>query len=314
MRPLLKWAGGKRQLLPAIRRHYPACFTRYFEPFLGSGAVFFDLLGTGALKGRTARLVDCNADLIGCYTQLRDNPSAVVAALRKLDAGHRRGGSAFYYEVRDGSFNPAREAGAAYTPELAAMVVYLNRTGFNGLFRLNRRGGFNVPAGRYQDPVICDEVHLRRVATALASPGVTLELSSFEAAFADVGAGDFIYCDPPYAPLSRTASFAHYTAGGFSSADQARLQAHVVGAARNGAAILLSNSSAAEIEQLYSRADAREAGLVVHRVPARRAINSRSEARGPVDELLVTNVAPHKLDVPIHMAPARLPVTARKRA
>jgi DNA adenine methylase len=288
LRPLLKWAGGKRQLLPELRAHYPPRFARYIEPFFGSGAVFFDLLEAGRLDGRPAHLVDVNPDLIGCYTALRDNAEAVIAALQRLARAHAARGDACYYEVR-GRFNAARAAGAPYTPALAAMLVYLNRTGFNGLFRLNRRGAFNVPAGRYTDPTICDAAHLRAVAAALGRPGIVMRLGSFEGTLAAAGSGDFVYCDPPYAPLSRTASFAHYTAGGFTAADQLRLQQAVVAAVRRGATVVLSNSSASEIVRAYSSREAVAAGLVVRRVPARRAINSRAAKRGPVEELIVTN-------------------------
>jgi len=289
-RPLLKWAGGKRQLLHAIRTLYPVRFDRYIEPFFGSGAVFFDLVALGRLRGRRVRLADVNPDLVGCYTMLRDRTDAVIAALEELAARHREEGEPFFYEVRDRRFNPGRAAAAGYTPELAAMLIYLNRTGFNGLFRLNRRGEFNVPAGRYENPRICDPAHLRQVAEALRQPGILIELAPFEASLRDAGAGDFVYCDPPYAPVSRTANFASYTAEGFGPSDQRRLQAAVVAAAVRGAAVVVSNSSAPVIEALYTEPAARSAGLRVERVPARRAINSRAASRGPVDELLITNV------------------------
>lgn len=318
MRPLLKWAGGKRQLLPALRRHYPASFDRYIEPFVGSGAVFFDLYGAGHLDGRRARLVDVNADLIGCYSAVRDHTEAVIAALERLEREHRARGNDCYYEVRDRRFNPARAArvgrvppsgpvgATAYTPDLAAMFIYLNRTGFNGLFRLNRQGAFNVPAGRYTNPRICDAEHLRAVACALSSDGVTLECIPFEQALADAREGDFIYCDPPYAPLSRTASFAHYTAGGFGALDHVRLQEAVVAAARRGAGVLMSNSSAPEIVAAYGGPAARAAGLTVQRVAARRAINSRAALRGPVDELIITNAPVQAMrDVTLRMLRAR---------
>jgi DNA adenine methylase len=291
-RPLLKWAGGKRQLLRFIRPVYPAQFDRYIEPFFGSGAVFFDLNARGLLDHRQAVLVDANPDLVGCYRMLRDRPDEVIAELQLLAAGHERGGDAFFYDVRDRRFNPLRASmRGEYSPELAAMLVYLNRTGFNGLFRLNRRGEFNVPAGRYVNPNICDAPHLRSVADAFRRPGVTMRLGSFEEAIAVAGRGDFLYCDPPYEPLSETANFASYTAEGFAAADQARLQREVIGAARRGAHIILSNSSAPLILSLYTSRDARAAGLVLQRVPARRAINSRAALRGPVDEVIVTNAA-----------------------
>jgi DNA adenine methylase len=320
LRPLLKWAGGKRQLLVALGEHFPRQFTRYVEPFLGSGAVFFDLAGRGVLERLPARLADVNPDLIGCYTVLRDRTEAVIEALETLAREHRRRGDRCYYDVRDQRFNPVRaelarlgsgspEAAAAYTPEMAAMLIFLNRTGFNGLFRLNRQGEFNVPAGRYVDPRICDVDHLREVAQTFRRGGVTLECAPFDVPLRDAGAGDFVYLDPPYAPLSRTASFAQYTAGGFSAFDQARLQHAVIAACRRGAHVVQSNSSAKEIVELYTSREALDAGLWVRRVAARRAINSRGSSRGPVDELIITNVAPQKL----RMAKASATVGRRRR-
>jgi DNA adenine methylase len=289
-RPLLKWAGGKRQLLPALRAYYPPAFNRYIEPFFGSGAVFFDLHASGRLGGRPARLVDDNADLISCYRMLMTRTDEVIAELRALAAGHDRAGSRFYYQVRDDRFNPMRAASGAYTPEMAAMLIYLNRTGFNGLFRLNKAGEFNVPAGRYTNPRIVDEEHLRQVAAALRSRGVALINGSFDEALADTGQGDFIYCDPPYAPVSRTACFANYTARGFTLGDQERLQQALIEAANRGALVVLSNSSAPDIERLYSTREAKRAQLRIRRVDARRSINSRGDSRGPVTELVITNV------------------------
>jgi len=314
VRPLLKWAGGKRQLLPFIREFYPRAFTSYVEPFFGSGAVFFDLCGTGRLDTAGARLSDANPDLVGCYTILRDRPDEVIRALERLAARHRVHGEAFFYEVRDSHFNPARaSAPGVYTPQLAAMLIYLNRTGFNGLFRLNRRGEFNVPAGRYTNPRICDPSHLATVAAALRRPGVTIELGSFEQSLKHAAAGDFVYCDPPYAPLSKTANFASYTAQGFGPDDQERLRDAVVHAATRGASVIVSNSSAPLIESLYTSREARAAGLHVERVPARRAINSRATSRGPVDELLITNTEhrPLALDIKPRMARASLRTSAR---
>ena len=194
--------------------------------------------------------------------------------------------------MRDERFNPARRANGAerYTPELAAMFIYLNRTGFNGLYRLNRDGDFNVPAGRYHNPRICDADHLRTVARVLRGRGVTIDRRPFDEALERAGAGDFVYCDPPYAPLSVTSQFAHYTAGGFTPLDHVRLHQAVVDAAARGALIVMSNSSAPQITAAYTGYAARRAGLRVERVPARRAINSRAASRGPVDELIISSV------------------------
>jgi DNA adenine methylase len=300
MRPILKWAGGKRQLLPAIRPYYPVRFRRYFEPFLGSGAVFLDLCNLGRLAGPEAQLSDVNTDVIGCYRMVRDAVEEVIDALLRLERDHVERGREYFYEVRDARFNPARQAilgrpdpSDAYTPELAAMLVYLNRTGYNGLFRLNARGAFNVPAGRYASVRICDAANLRRVSLALCAPGVSIALRTFEAALEETGEGDFIYLDPPYAPVSGTSSFTSYTAAGFGPEQQRALQQRVVALAERGAKVVLSNSVAPEIEALYDRnPDAWRAGLRVRTVQARRAINSRGSGRGVVLEYLISNVPP----------------------
>ena len=323
-RPLLKWAGGKRQLIPVIGHHYPDRFDRYVEPFFGSGAVFFDLLASGRLQGKAVRLADLNPDLIGCYRALRDDVEAVVRALSRLEREHRSDGDACYYDVRDRRFNPRRAAQASgvakerealaesYSPALAAMLIFLNRTGFNGLFRLNRHGAFNVPAGRYTDPTICDAGHLRAVARAFGAPGVEIKLAGFDETLDDTGPGDFVYCDPPYAPLSLTASFSSYTADGFSLTDQTRLCDAIIEASRRGALVVVSNSSAPQILSLYSSTRARAAGLHVRLVPARRSINSRAAARGPVNEVLVTNVRGREdLPRPV-MLRARPPLSPRR--
>ncbi len=298
-RPFLKWAGGKRQLLPVLRTYYPAVIGGYHEPFLGSGAVFFDLRAQGRLTGARVTLSDENPDLVGCYLRVRDAAEDVIAALAELAQGHASGGSDFYYQIRDGRFNPARAAWAAsgahpdtYAPELAAMLLYLNRTGYNGLFRLNRSGGYNVPAGRYTRPRIVDPLRLRAAAAALNDPGVAITCAPFDAVAARAQPGDFVYFDPPYAPLGPTANFRHYTARGFSDTDQERLQALAVDLAGRGVHVLLSNSSAESIERLYGGRSAVSAGFHMRRVPARRAINTRADRRGYVDELVVSNLHP----------------------
>jgi DNA adenine methylase len=298
VRPILKWAGGKRQLLPRLRAFYPREFQRYLEPFLGSGAVFLDCHNRGLLDAREVHLSDINADVIGCYRMVRESVEDVIDALRALEEGHRADGRAHFYAVRDERFNTMRrdvhasaDPAGAYSPALAAMRIFLNRTGYNGLFRVNSRGAYNVPAGRYGAVTICDAPNIRKLAAALRRPGLTLAVCPFEAALAHGGAGDFVYLDPPYAPVSRTAHFTSYTAGGFGALEQATLQRRVVELARRGAAVLLSNSVAPDIRRLYADDDdARSAGLKATTVPARRAINSRASRRGAVREYLITNI------------------------
>jgi len=300
VRPLLKWAGGKRQLLPELRPFYPPAFARYFEPFLGSGAVFLDLHNTGRLDGRDVYLSDINADIIGCYLAVREDVDGVIAALRAHERAYAAAGGGHYYAVRDEAFNPirrevhaSRQPAAAYTPELAAMLIFLNRTGFNGLFRLNAKGVFNVPHGRNVNPRICDEDNLRGWSRLLRRRGLHLQAAGFETALGGATRNDFVYLDPPYAPLSGTARFTSYTASGFGDEAQKRLQREVLRLTARGASVLLSNSAAPQIRALYAR-DRRavKAGLHASTVAARRAINSRATSRGPVREYLITNVKP----------------------
>jgi DNA adenine methylase len=295
---MLKWAGGKRQLLPVLRRFYPSSFDRYVEPFLGSGAVFLDCHNRGLLQAKHVCLSDINADVIGCYRMIRERVEEVIAVLGQLEAGHRAGGQQHFYDVRDGQFNELRRQvhgestpDRAYTPALAAMLIYLNRTGYNGLFRLNSRGAFNVPAGRYSSVTICDAANLRRLSSALQRPNLTLEAKSFREALQDSGASDFVYLDPPYAPVSRTAHFTAYTAGKCGPDEQADLQRAVIALVTRGAWVLLSNSVAPDIRRLYAtNVEAKAVGLRAKKVPARRAINSQASRRGAVHEYLITNI------------------------
>jgi len=299
VRPFLKWAGGKRQLLRELRRFIPSTFKAYHEPFLGSGAVFFDLWRDGALAGRTCRLTDINPDLVGVYRAISSNVDEVIRELRVLAARHLRLGSDAYYQVRDEVFNPRRRelmtkssASAAYPADLAAMFIYLNRTGYNGLFRLNGRGDFNVPAGRYPNPRICDVHTLQSVAEVLGQRSVSLRHDSFASVSAHARRGDLVYLDPPYAPVSPTARFTSYTRASFSDEDQARLQELVIALAARGCHVILSNSTAPLVTALYGAPEARAAGLRAYRVSARRAINSKASSRGEVAEYIISNRTP----------------------
>lgn len=297
--PLLKWVGGKRQLLPRIRPFYPADFGTYFEPFFGSGAVFFDLWNTRSLRGRRAVLLDSNSDLVGCYEMVRDRTADVLRELDALAIAHARAGRAHYYAVRDERFNPLRDARrqadghVPYSVELAAMLIYLNRTGFNGLYRVNARGHFNVPAGRYVRPNIANRSRVERVAAVLRDGAVQLRRGGFAESLDLAQPGDFLYFDPPYAPLSETARFTSYTAPGFDADDQRHLQQVAIALAQRGCHVLLSNSTSDVIRALYDgNPDAAGAGLRTYRVPARRAVNSIASRRGAVDEFLISNIEP----------------------
>ena len=294
--PFLKWVGGKRQLLPELRPWYPTSFTRYVEPFLGGGAVFFDLATHGHLGDCQTTLSDISGDLIGCCLMVRDHVEELIQALTALAVDHNEDGH--YNRVRV-DFNAQRRpllsgsglVSDGYTPTLAARFIYLNRTCFNGLFRLNTKGGFNTPIGRYKNPTICDAEGLRRVSACLGRLAVRIVEADFDRVLDEVQVGDFVYCDPPYAPLNGTANFTTYTSGGFSAADQRRLQRRVVSLARDGCRVVVSNSAAPLITQLYrDNAEARDAGLRVYEVAAKRSISANAAGRGPIAEYIITNL------------------------
>jgi DNA adenine methylase len=247
-------------------------------------------------------LTDVNRDLLGTYCAIAGHTEEVIAALIEHERSHRAAAQEHFYLVRDVLFNPRRgplvDASRAapiedYSPDLAAMFIYLNRSGFNGLFRLNSRGEFNVPAGRYANPRICDADNIRAVAAVVGARGIKIRDGGFEIALKRAKRNDLIYFDPPYAPVSDTANFTGYTAFGFSNDDQRRLQHAVIELAERGCHVILSNSTAPIINELYEKSPAaRSAGLRAHRVSARRAINSKASLRGDVAEYIISNVTP----------------------
>lgn len=261
--PFLKWVGGKTALLPELLKHVPARIRRYHEPFVGGGALFF------AVRPRRARLSDDNGELIHCYRQVRDD------VYRVLDALARHVYERTHFEAIR-ALDPQRLDPA----ERAARLIYLNKTCFNGLWRVNRAGRFNVPFGRYKNPRFADPASLITASQALR--GVEIEHAPFEEAIARAAPGDFVYLDPPYDPVSPTAGFASYTATGFGWEDQKRLARACIALNRRGVRFLLSNSATDRVRELYS-------GFEQRLVRAPRFINSRAEGRGAVDELLVFN-------------------------
>ncbi len=291
--PFLKWAGGKRQILPAILERIPAEFNTYYEPFLGGGAVFFAVAASRAF--RRAVLCDRNRDLIDAYLGVRDELPRVI---RRLDALRRRHSEAQYYRIR--ARDPSRLSPAAR----AARIIYLNRTCYNGLYRVNRSGRFNVPFGRYKNPKILDAENLRAVSRVLQERqrlslgtvedaprrkartlGVSIRVLDFEDAVARAKPGDVIYFDPPYVPVSRTASFTAYHHEEFGIDEQMRLAKLMRELRDRGVYALLSNADVPEARKLYE-------DLPSVSVKARRAINSRPDQRGNVSELLVCSTFP----------------------
>ena len=254
-------------MLPELLARLPQTFEAYHEPFVGGGALFFALGGAGRL-GRVY-LSDANAALIDVYLALRDHVAGVIAALQAhhYDRDH-------YYAVR------AQRPDDLSLPERAARIIYLNKTCYNGLYRENRAGQFNVPFGRYKNPTICDEPNLRAVSAALQ--GVDIARRRFDTVLDYAKEGDFVYFDPPYVPLSPTANFTTYDRAGFGPADQTQLRDVFAELARRGVRALLSNSDTPFVRELY-------AGFRVEQLFAARAVNSRANGRGKVAEVVVLN-------------------------
>jgi len=279
-RPFLKWAGGKTQLLPRLLERVPPRIDTYYEPFLGGGALFFALASDPEHAPRRAALGDLSAELITAYVTVRDRLpelSRLLAALeaRYLDVSHEERRTV-YYEVR------AQEPGDPV--EATARMIFLNKTGFNGLYRVNRQGRFNVPHGRHKRPRILDCEGLEAASRALR--GVELLNADFVEVCASAKMGDLVYFDPPFHPLSETSNFTAYTSTEFGKRDQLRLKFLIDDLTERGVDAMLSDSPHPWIVGLYEGSR-----YEVEQFPARRAINSRADRRGAIDELLVTNYA-----------------------
>ena len=287
-RPFLKWAGGKTQLRQAFVPLYPAVDESmgYHEPFVGSGAVFFDVSNRFQFAARS--LADNNGELIAAFSAVRDDVDGVIAALTRHLERH---GEPHYYEVR--GILPEALAGMSLA-ERGARLIYLNKTCFNGLYRVNGRGIFNVPMGRYANPAILDPDLLRAASAALR--GVHLQVAHFSSVLTRARRGDLVYFDPPYVPVSETSYFTSYTEGDFGEAEQQELS-HVYRALdARGCHVMLSNSDSPLARKLYK-------GFQLVELQARRSINSKSDRRGEVGELVVLNYPPGK----------RLPLPPPKR-
>jgi DNA adenine methylase len=261
-RPFLKWAGGKRQLLPSLLQYAPRDASTYFEPFVGGGALFF------ALQPKRAVLADVNERLIRTYKGVKNNVEEVIRQLEGFPHNPE-----FFYDLREKDIDAGTDA------DVAAWLIYLNKTGFNGLYRVNRDNRFNVPFGRYVNPTICDPDTLRACSAALAKAELLVE--DFASVVKEARPGDFVYFDPPYVPLSVTSNFTSYTSQRFDHDGQKRLRDTARKLKRRGVRLLLSNSSAPSVRELYAD------GFDVTEVSATRLVNSKATARGAIVELLI---------------------------
>ncbi len=268
-RPFLKWAGGKTQLTDALLERMPVSFNTYHEPFGGSGALFFRLYREGKIN--RAILSDINAELIDTYTAIRDRVGEVIQLLSEYP--HNEG---FYYSLRE------KDPWSLSLAERAARMIYLNKTGYNGLYRVNREGKFNVPFGRYKAPKYLDRDNLLAVSRALQN--VELLCISFETVLDRARSGDWVYFDPPYVPRSQTSNFTSYYADGFGLSDQERLRDTCVELSKRGVYLMLSNSDTVIVRTLYALPH-----FAIDEVFAHRAINCNGAKRGKITELVITN-------------------------
>lgn len=268
-RPFLKFAGGKTALLSEILPRLPNKINTYYEPFVGGGAVFFALAAEKRFE--CAVIGDVNKELMGTYAAIAQYVDKIVVYLGAHTKQHSED---HYYKVR-------KNADCLSHWMRAARMIYLNRTCFNGLYRVNKSGRFNVPFGNYKNPTICDEENLRAVSFALHRRGIDIAGSDFEVTVARAKKGDAVYMDPPYVPASATANFTAYSAGGFGLEEQVRLRDVAARLVKKGVHVLLSNSDTPLVRNLYCE-------FKLEKVEAPRRINSKGGKRGNVGELLIS--------------------------
>jgi DNA adenine methylase len=268
-RPFLKWAGGKTQLTDALLERMPVYFRTYHEPFVGSGALFFRLYRECKIK--QAILSDINAELIDTYLAIRDHVWEVIQLLSEFPHNE-----SFYYQIRE------KDPWSMGLVGRAARMIYLNKTGYNGLYRVNRQGKFNVPFGRYKAPKYLDKDNL--LAASLALQNVEILCVPFDTVVERAKPGDWVYFDPPYVPVSQTSNFTSYHASGFGLEDQERLRDICIDLSKNKVYIMLSNSDTAIIRSLYAMPF-----FAIDEVQANRAINCKGTKRGKITELVITN-------------------------
>lgn len=272
-KPFVKWAGGKRQLIEVIDKHVPEEFGTYFEPFLGGGAVLFHLLGKNpAMK---CKVSDLNSDLVLAYVTIRDKLDQLITSLENHAKNYHKNPDSYYYGIRENE--PKNQI------DKVSRLLFLNRTCFNGLYRVNSKGKFNVPLGRYSNPNIVNEENLSSVSRILQSKRIQISCRDFTAVLSDVKKGDFVYFDPPYQPVSDTANFTSYTNRDFTYDDLGKLVEISEKLADKGCKVLHSNSNSKEVKALFSK------DWQIIEVDANRSINSDSAKRTGQKELLIKN-------------------------
>ena len=278
-RPFVKWAGGKSQLLKSLEQHFPKTLVTYYEPFLGGGAVFFYIVERRPRFN--AVLSDINQELITAYRVVKEHVKDLIRQLENHKAKYRLAPKDYYYQVRD-DLEPSDDV------ERAARLIFMNKTCYNGLYRVNKKGKFNVPFGRYKNPKICDKENLLTVSKVLRWSNAKLLVADYQKATKDAEKGDFIYFDPPYQPVSSTANFTSYTQSGFSMEEQERLGRWFRELDQRGCQILLSNSDTQKVRDIYD-------GYDIQTVQVLRAISCKGDSRTGHTELIIHNL--HAQDI-----------------
>lgn len=286
LKPFVKWVGGKGQSLKDLRDNLPKEFDTYIEPFLGGGALLFDIL---AKKPDLKRVIvnDNNYELICVYNLLRDRAEFIIQGLKTMEKEYleldEEGRKEMFYKIREKYNKLSRK-----TVSLHAMYfIFLNKTCFNGLYRVNKDGQFNSPAGRYKNPKICDAELLRAVSKALKN--VSIYSLPYEHMINLVDENTFVYCDPPYRPITKTSAFTSYTTEGFSDEDQVKLKRFCDAVGEKGGKVMVSNSDPKSVDENDNFFDDLYEGYNICRINAKRSINSKGEKRGQISELLIKN-------------------------
>ena len=273
-KPFVKWAGGKRQLIPILNQNLPESFGTYYEPFLGGGALLFHILTER--NGQKCSISDLNSDLVLSYVTIRDKIDDLILSLKNHEKNYQKDSSRYYYSIRDTT--PKSDV------EKTSRLIFLNRTCFNGLYRVNSKGKFNVPLGKYTNPNIVNEENLRSVSHILKTSKISVNCRDFGAVLRDAKKNDLVYFDPPYQPVSNTANFTSYTNKDFTFDDLERLSELCTNLDSKGCKVLLSNSDSKEVSKMFSNKTWK-----ISRIRANRAINSNSKNRTGHFELLIKN-------------------------
>jgi len=273
-KPFVKWAGGKRQLIQVLSKHLPKNYGTYFEPFLGGGAMLFHMITKNS--NQKCIVSDLNSELVLSYTNIRNNVEELILSLKNHSKNYFKNSKSYYYSVRDS--NPQNEV------EKTSRLIFLNKTCFNGLYRVNNKGKFNVPLGRYTNPNIINEENLRILSQCLKSNKILIKCRDFSSILSEVQPDDFVYFDPPYQPVSKTANFTSYTNRDFRTDDLVRLVDVCKKLDSKGCHVMLSNSDTDEVIRMFS-----EKPWKIVEIQAKRAINSDSKKRTGHSELLIKN-------------------------